>query len=253
MTTWNTTGEGAFRQISPSGVGVAPVNGEPLVTAVDAPIGSVIKEITVWYLSTGDGPSLALVKKPLDGPVIVDDTGFPEVVALMSPLPNGDATLQATLTLDETIDGTATYPLLFFPTNDTQQVAAVRYGYVTPPPPIVAPPAFIPFTPTVRLLDTRLQGGKLKANEERVVALGVPPTAQAAVINLTVTGTENAGFVAVFPADSAWPGNSSINWSASDENVANLVITATDAAGGIRLRGSVNRTHVVIDVQGYLL
>jgi hypothetical protein len=254
MTTWNTTDAGQFRTIRETGVSVAPVGGAPLVTAVDPPIGSVLKEVSVWYLSPIDGPSLLLVKKPLDGPVAVDDTGFPSAVAVISPLPSGAGTLHATLALNETIDGTATYPLIFFPTNDTQQVAAVRYGYVAVAQAVIAPPpAFIASTPTVRLLDTRLQGGKLKANEERVVALGVPPTAHAAVINLTITGTENSGFVAVFPADSAWPGNSSINWSASNENVANLVITATDTKGAIRLRGGVNPTHVVIDVQGYLL
>jgi hypothetical protein len=247
MTTWSTVGEGQFRQISPSGVSVTPVSGAPLVTAVDPPIGSVLKELTVWYMSTADQAALLLVKKPLDGPVAVDDTGFPTPVAVINPLPTGDGTLQATLTLNETIDGTGTYPLLFFPSNDTQQVAAVRYGYVA------AAQAFIANTPVVRRVDSRVNGGKLQPNEERHINLGVPPIARAAVINLTITETQDSGFVAVFPADAPWPGNSSINWSASDQNIANLVITATDPAGGIRLRGGVNPTHVVIDVQGYLL
>jgi serine protease len=105
--------------------------------------------------------------------------------------------------------------------------------------------------PIPRVLDTRVTGGKLQNNEERVVATGVPAGALAAVINLTVTETEQGGFVAVFPADSTWPGNSSINWSSSGQNLANSVITATDATGHIRVRGGVNPAHVVIDTQGF--
>ena len=101
------------------------------------------------------------------------------------------------------------------------------------------------------MLDTRVNGGKLQNNEERVVATGVPAGALAAVINLTVTETEQGGFVAVFPANSTWPGNSSINWSTSGQNLANSVISATDATGHIRVRGGVNPTHVVVDVQGH--
>ena len=103
------------------------------------------------------------------------------------------------------------------------------------------------------MLDTRTAGGKLQPNEERVVALGVPAAATAAVINLTVTDTEIAGFVAVFPANVAYPGNSSINWSATGQNLANGVITGIDPTGKVKIRGGVNPTDVVIDVQGYLL
>jgi hypothetical protein len=72
------------------------------------------------------------------------------------------------------------------------------------------------------------------------------------VINLTVTETEGAGFVAVFPGDVAYPGNSSINWFAPNANIANGVITAVDATGQVKI-GGVNPTHVVIDVLAALL
>jgi hypothetical protein len=51
----------------------------------------------------------------------------------------------------------------------------------------------------------------------------------------------------------AWPGNSSINWSSPGQNVANGVVTEVDPTGAVKIRGGVNPTHVVIDVQGYLL
>jgi hypothetical protein len=51
----------------------------------------------------------------------------------------------------------------------------------------------------------------------------------------------------------AWPGNSNINWSQTDQNLANGVVTAVDPSGAVKIRGGVNRTHVVIDVQGYFV
>ena len=118
------------------------------------------------------------------------------------------------------------------------------------------PPAqsFVPFAGTPRVLDTRTAGGKLAAGEERTLALGFAG-ARSAVLNLTVTETEGAtgGFVAVFPADVPWPGNSSINWSSPDQNVANGVITAIDATGQVKIRGGAARTHVVIDRIGFMI
>jgi hypothetical protein len=130
-----------------------------------------------------------------------------------------------------------------------QFVQGLRIGYIPPPQ------AFVALNPIPRVLDTRTGSlGKLNPNEERRVTLtGVPGFAASAVINLTVTDTEGAGYVAVFPADVPWPGNSSINWSDGGQILANSVVTAVDATGTIAIHGGVGRTHVVIDVQGYLL
>jgi hypothetical protein len=151
------------------------------------------------------------------------------------------------------VDGTSTYMVLMNGiTATTQSVHGMLVGYEPPPGPEI-PPAFVAASPIARVLDTRTTGGKLRPNEERVVGLGVPGDVSAAVINLTVTETEGAGFVAVFPADVGYPGNSSINWSAPNENIANGVIAEVDATGQVKIRGGVNPTHVVIDVLGVLL
>jgi hypothetical protein len=50
-----------------------------------------------------------------------------------------------------------------------------------------------------------------------------------------------------------WPGNSTINWSATGQILANGAITAIDPSGQIKIRAGSNQTNVVIDVQGYLL
>jgi hypothetical protein len=246
MTVWNTTSEGSFRNASINGVGVIPVQGPPLLASIDPPIGATLKEVTVWYQAPDGQAQLGLFKKPLDAPVAGSPMN-PTPIASVNPLPTGPGTLQATLVLDESIDGTATNPLVFFVSTETQLAAAIRFGYVAPPQ------AFIASTPVTRKLDTRVNAPKLRPGEERVIRLDVPPVARAAVINLTITETEGAGFVAVFPADTAWPGNSSINWSSPNQNLANTVITATDSFGSIRVRAGANATHVIIDVQGYLL
>jgi hypothetical protein len=109
--------------------------------------------------------------------------------------------------------------------------------------------------PIPRVYNSR-DGGQPKRGdgEERTVALapGIPAAANAAVINLTVTETVAAGYVAVFPANVAWPGNSSINWSDPIQNIANTAITGIDPSSQIKIRGGANPTHVIIDVLGWL-
>ncbi len=94
---------------------------------------------------------------------------------------------------------------------------------------------------------------KLAPGEERASSISASPVRRSAVINLTITQTEIAGYVAVFPADVAWPGNSSINWSETNQNVANGVITKVDATGKIKIRGGDGSTHVIIDRIGYMI
>jgi hypothetical protein len=218
-----------------------------LVAAVIVPIGAVLKEITFAYFSPAGALTVALWKKALT-------TGW----ALVAPHPptgldlaNGPSIQTVTFELTEPVDGTSTYMMLLNSiSTTTQSVHGMLVGYAPPATP--PPPAFVPISPINRVLDTRTTGGKLRPDEERVIDLHVPGFASAAVINLTVTATEVAGFVAVFPANVAYPGNSSINWSAPDQNIANGVVTGTDRSGHVKIRGGVNATDVVIDVQGYL-
>jgi hypothetical protein len=228
---------------SNTGSGYTTLAGFRLDAPLVVPVGSQLKEISVAYLAPApaSAPALLIFRQPLGG--LMQSVGTVN-------LPESPTQSVVTAQLNETVDGTSTYNLQFFVgfTNPTAFIYAVRVGYLPPPQ------VFVPVSPSKRVLDTRLTGGKLNPNEERIITLdGVPSFAHGAVINLTVTETEGAGFVAVFPAGSAWPGNSSVNWSGPDENVANAVLTATDATGRITIRGGVNRTQVVIDVVGYLL
>ena len=227
------------RNIVPQGTNLT--SGDRLVASLPVPVGAVLKQITLYYLfPPGTVAQEASVQRKLF-------VGTYDPIAPPFTLPTG-ANLQAyTWDVTEPVNGSATYSIFVNTLDATQLVGGVRYGYIAPPS-----QTFYPLAKITRVLDTRTTGGKLGVNEERTVALGVPAVARAAVINLTVTETEAAGFVAVFPAGIAWPGNSSINWSNANQNIANGAICAVDATGKITLRGGPNKTHVVIDVQGYL-
>jgi hypothetical protein len=215
-----------------------------LFVPVRLPVGATLKELTVSYVNPAGAMSFEL-DRMTPGVGVGYGSAAPKLD--MSP---GAGTLTATMNATEpATDGSTSYMAFVQFSTVGQFVQGLRVGYIPPPQ------AFVALDPIPRVLDTRTTAlGKLNPNEERLVTLtGVPGFATAAVINLTITDTEGAGYVAVFPANVPWPGNSSINWSATGQIAANSVVTAIDPTGTIAIRGGVGRTHVVIDVQGYLL
>src|SRR5262249_4476945 len=124
------------------------------------PVGSQLMEISIAYQApaSASGPGLLIFRQPLGGSL----TSVGNVL-----LPESPARSVVTAPLYEVVDGSSTYNLQFFVgfTNPTAFLYAVRVGYRPPAQ------AFVPLSPSVRSLDTRASGGKLNANEERVVAL----------------------------------------------------------------------------------
>ncbi len=118
-------------------------------------------------------------------------------------------------------------------------------GAVTPTVPV-----YMPFGPE-RIYDSRDGDGPLHSNEGRILGPegGVDPSELAHTYNLTVTGTQGTGFLAVFAADIQWPGNSSINWFGPNQIIANNVFTAFDNTGAIVvLLGGGGATDFVLDL-----
>jgi CHRD domain len=117
----------------------------------------------------------------------------------------------------------------------------------------------------VRAYDSRLATGKLPAGDTRTISLAtgkdanganllaVPAGASAAIVNLTITDTEGAGFVKMYSAAISEPATSSINWSETGQNLAVSTPVAVDAQANVKLTGGVNATNVVIDVVGYYI
>ena len=78
---------------------------------------------------------------------------------------------------------------------------------------------------------------------------GVPSGAEAAVVNVTVTGTSAAGYLTVYPSGTV-PTASNLNWS-QGSTVANLVVATLNSAGGFTVYNDAGTTQVVVDVLGY--
>jgi hypothetical protein len=227
--------------------GTKGLNGTRIWAGLPLPAGSIVHQFNVGYI----GQPIAEISKrlitqpsPVQAPV--------QVFQQTAPASGGPPTSTTfNLTTPVVIERESTYTVSFFiPSMGGSGVFGCSIGYLPPTQ------SFVPFSgPTPRVLDTREPGpltGKLGAGQEKTVALGFAG-ARAAVINLTITETVGGGFVAVFPANVAWPGNSSINWSASNQNIANGVITAVDGNGAIKIRGGSNPTHVVIDRIGFMI
>jgi len=209
------------------------------------PAGSTVYQMNVGYIGQ---PIAEISKRPITQ---VTQGKIPEQVFQKSLTNSGGPPLTQTenLVTPVVLDRESTYTVSFFLTAGSA-VFGCSIGYLPPTQ------SFVPFTgDDPRVLDTRLPGpltGKLGPGQEKVVPLGFAG-ARTAVINLTITETVGAGFVAVFSAGIPWPNNSSINWSASNQNIANGVITAVDSTGSIKIRGGSNPTHVVIDRIGFMI
>jgi hypothetical protein len=220
--------------------GVQPLNpNERLSAALPIPCGSTIYQLNIAYQGR---PIIEIWKRSLTTPT-------PYSPSFQQTVPAGPGPQTTTFDLDPPIvveQGT-TVAVRFFATAGAS-VLGVTVGY-TPPT-----QSFIPFTGTTpRVLDTRVTGGKVAAGEQRTIPLGFPG-ARGAVLNLTIVETEgDGGFVAVFPANIAWPGNSSINWTSPNAILANGVITATDPDGQINILGGGGATHVILDRIGFLI
>jgi hypothetical protein len=78
---------------------------------------------------------------------------------------------------------------------------------------------------------------------------GIPADAAAAVLNVTVTGAEAAGYLTVFPCGSAQPNASSVNYVAG-ATVANAVIIKIGAGGKVCVYTQ-SAAHLIADINGY--
>jgi hypothetical protein len=131
---------------------------------------------------------------------------------------------------------------------------------VLPPP---APPAdFYTVTPC-RLVDTRntasatggpaLVAGAVRSFPVTGGICGVPSTAIAVSVNLTVTQPAAQGHLILYPGDAAGPPlMSSINFTPGVTRANNAVVLLAANGGTINvMNGSAGSVHFVLDVNGY--
>jgi hypothetical protein len=206
------------------------------------PVGSVVKQLNVYY----QGQPVVNVKRRdfTANPAALLDLTTPTTLAA------GGGPKSQTLTLNGALTAGASYCLAAF-CSAGDSILGATIGYV--------PPAqgFVPFVGSTalgpRVLDTR-DGAKFAGGEERVVDLSsrLIPTARAAVVNITATDTGGFGFLSAYQDGIGWPGNSTVNYTAPGQTVANSAVV-TMVAGKIKIRCGEAATHVIVDVIGSLL
>jgi hypothetical protein len=125
----------------------------------------------------------------------------------------------------------------------------------------------VPSTPTdfftaspCRVVDTRLASGPtggapLTCGVDKVFtvtggACGIPASAKAVAINVTVARPSAGGYLNVFPASPYAPQTSIVNYSAGQTRPNNAIVLLNAGQVGVHC-GPSGTAHVVIDVNGY--
>ncbi len=112
-----------------------------------------------------------------------------------------------------------------------------------------------------RIVDTR-QSSALLSGQDRVFNLsipisqcGIPPTVRALALNVVVTGGSGAGYVTLFPGDTAAPVATSITFAAgqtlSNNTVLPLARNGAATVGARSLVGGSGQVHLILDAGGY--
>ena len=115
--------------------------------------------------------------------------------------------------------------------------------------------------PPCRVLDTRDPAGPygapaLAAGQARSFTIagrcGIPASASAVALNLTVTQPTAQGNLRLYPSDQAAPATSTLNYTAGQTR-ANNAIVGLGASGALAVRctQASGSAHVVLDVSGY--
>ena len=116
---------------------------------------------------------------------------------------------------------------------------------------------FVPLDP-VRVLDTRVgtgvPAGKPGPGSVTTVTLadhgGVPATATAVVLNVTITEATAPGYVTVYPAGGVPGTTSNLNVERAGQTVPNLVVVKLGTAGAVSIYAQ-NGGHLIADLLGF--
>ncbi len=105
-----------------------------------------------------------------------------------------------------------------------------------------------------RVYDSRSTGGAIAGGATREVSMVtggfVPTGASAVLMNLAVTDTSGAGFLAVYAAGATWGGTANINYGRAS-TIANSVTSSVNTAGMLTVQCGTASTQFIIDVVGY--
>jgi hypothetical protein len=81
---------------------------------------------------------------------------------------------------------------------------------------------------------------------------GIPLSAKAVAINLTITGATQPSFVAIWPSGIPYPNVSTINFDPSNWALANgAIVGLSQNTNDLSVGNASGSVHVIIDVTGY--
>jgi hypothetical protein len=131
-------------------------------------------------------------------------------------------------------------------------------GYYTTPTSNV-PGVFVPQTP-VRVADSRITGTiaawadlVVDLSPQLTAALGSATLPASAVLNVTTTSPQIAGYATVYPSGGGVPNASTLNF-VKGKTVANMTIARVGADGKIRVHnGSAGTTQLIVDLSGFFV
>ena len=160
------------------------------------------------------------------------------------------------ITADEPVSTGTSFALEVDLNDPSQAIQGVLLAFTAAVPPGPGSSGLALLKTPFRAYDSRRPGmGKFAAGEIRKIPLvdsGVPAGVAAVLFNLTVAEAGPlGGFAAIWSGDVPdWPGNSTVNWTAADQQVANFGVSAVNLSAEINCLVAVSAAHVIVDVIG---
>ena len=118
---------------------------------------------------------------------------------------------------------------------------------------------FTPVAP-VRVVDTRPGAGQPLAGQTLqpqstdtspvAITASLPAQAAAIAANVTTTGASSASFLSAFPAGTATPGSSDLNW-APNQTASNMLVTGIGTGSAVSLYNLLGQVDVIVDICGF--
>jgi ELWxxDGT repeat protein len=230
----------------------------PLAVPVTEPLSDTVNARFTVALSLGSGLAITVNYATANGTALAGSDYTPTSGTLSFDPGQRTQTIDVPVLADSLVESPETFMLtLSAPTNATiapgagtatatisDSISQIPLGFYT-----VAP---------CRAVDTRqpapgvpLSAGVTRSFQVTEGTCGIPPSARAVSINITVTGSSGPGNVRLFPGGTTAPTTSTVNFGASATR-ANNAITLLGTNGDVSaLLGPSGTAHVIIDVNGY--
>ncbi len=222
-----------------AGLGSVPVTATAAVlnlTAVDALSGGYLAE----QAAGGTAPSTSVVNFPA-GHVVAN-----RVIAALAP--DGTIDLISNTQVDAIVDASGYYAPgisgLTYHTVPAQRIADTRCS-ADPAPSFCSAEALPPANMSLRTIGVDSSIAVTLSGQG-----GIPLTATAAVLAVTVVGPTASSYLTIYPAGSTAPEVSDLNW-VRGETASNLVIVRLGDGGAVNLRNYAGDTDVVVDAVGW--